>query len=1212
MLSDKHLRSEWERFKRGQGWEPERSAASWLAEFKAEVERVRSLRDEEFATPAQQAKLWSASMVGSAGAGERVDTEPLHGDAGTVELLNQLRTRAWPNERRRLHALRDCFERVRERMNALTFPGSRHPLAKLRRIFALLKPADATCVFSEERNRALSRLLVPRARGTYPEHCVRARGRLRELLGPEASLDEEIERALFLHWLRRQPGSAGARRGQTRSWLSRVQLLDDAPITRLDEDEDLLGFSEQVEMIAATLARAKGPMVIHVDGAWGRGKSSFCRMLDERLRGVTRELDAAVEAISSSWFVASDRGADVTDGVLHAVARAVTDDDPEETLRILRTWGRDPDARRGAVAGELVARMSQLRTWVEHELGWRDERGDAELVTIELAGERLQLRRRCVDRRLAVIFVDDLDRCTPENARAVMDSIQQFVGFRGLAFVIAADRAVLDVAFAASVRDYVGVERLGPSQALEKYIRHRVQLPGISKLVRSRALNHRLVALQAKLMPGGQNLLVGPGAWLAQGVAVLLARSFPATMTMRRLKRILNELVTTLAMAADSCRLSTELLTPSEKTKTAPLWEYRADAPRERPRFDTLPPSSPEDFKDYFLGQLAVVTARHVWPSLYALYTRDVARFANVISALTAAGEGLNRWPESVLREVIEQVIAAEAGEQTPFESKKEMCAFLFHGLRSSDPPRGVRTVMVDMSAAAEDLGAAIPQASRAEQAADQQVSFDDEDAALDDTTLDDASLESSPVERAPRRRRAQTRSLPQSADAPLVFSMPDAGAAAQGSKRAAEAATRGVPSPTPSSAAPEPTVRAGLARAPSPLAGAAPRAPTRSAPSLDHAPVSRSLESGQDARGEFEIKLARLAARRERLGPDAVARLLGEFDELLGGDADASWVHRASEQLAPIVAGSDWSEQRARISKLLRALGGRAVGVSLDAGHLLRVLFDARHSATSPSEAFGFWSPYVAWAATCWPMTVDLRSEFRLLIEELHRTSTASWPPRERRAVLAFLDVLNTPLASELLRDVVNISRWIRREFLEDSAALVSDSPPVLETSILFRCARYLEAPFPEPLLTKIGALIDRADGASLTLEFRELAAGVFAESDDLAHKRRALGLLWAPEGTRRWTPEALHVAAQLHIDLEQNTERAGRLWELAYRAGLRDPAMQRAFSLYLDGKRMKDIAVRVTRGTKLPPESEWQPFGDTPALADVVVTNPETEAPA
>ena len=65
-----------------------------------------------------------------------------------------------------------------------------------------------------------------------------------------------------------------------------------------------------------------------------------------------------------------------------------------------------------------------------------------------------------------VVLIDDLDRCTPESARAVMDAIQQFVSCAGLSFVIAADRAVLDVAFAASVRDYVGVERLGPAQAL--------------------------------------------------------------------------------------------------------------------------------------------------------------------------------------------------------------------------------------------------------------------------------------------------------------------------------------------------------------------------------------------------------------------------------------------------------------------------------------------------------------------------------------------------------------------------------------------------------------------------------------------------------------------------------------------------------------------------------------------------------------------------
>ena len=1257
MLSDKHLRSEWARFKRGEGWEPTRSAVRWLAEYKAELERFRELSDEDFARPEEQAKLWSATMVGSAGAGERVDTDPLHRDPQTVELLNELRTLTWPNARRRSQALRERYKRVRGRMNALAFSSNRHPLAKLRRIFALLAPADATCIFSKDRNSALARVLVPSARrGSYIEHCARARGRLREVLGPEATLDEEIERALFLHWLQRQLSArSSARRREPSSWLSRVQLLDDAPITRVDAQQDLLGFADQVEMIAATLVRAKGPMVIHVDGPWGRGKSSFCRMLDERLSSIVRELEGqTVEGVSSSWFIASDRRADVTDGVLHAVACAVTDDDPEETLRILRTWGHDPDAGAGLAAGELVARMSQLRTWVEHELGWRQERGEVEAVTIELAGARLQLRRREVDRRLAVIFVDDLDRCTPENARAVMDAIQQFVGFRGLAFVIAADRAVLDVAFAASVRDYVGVERLGPSQALEKYIRHRVQLPGISTLARSPALNHRLVELQAQLMPDGPNLLVGPGAWLAQGVAVLLARSFPATMTMRRLKRILNELATTLAMAADSSMLPVEQLTSEANKQETPLWRYKAGGPKARPRFDVLPPRSTAEFKDFFLGQLAVVTARHVWPSLYALYTRDTARFANVISALTAAGEGVQRWPESMLRDVIEHVIAAEASDQTPFESKKEMCVFLYHGLRDSEPPRGVRAVKVDMGMAAEDLGAGTPQKKRADAIEQTMASAEEDDdegdepeddaseELADDAAPQDVTLESFRVERPQRRRSAptQARGLPEEADAPLTFSDAEAETEAPDSSadsiRDASAAAPAPAAPAMSSAptlrslsAPAPKLRGGgggMSAGPGPARGpskSARAAPSRSleAPSIKRSrdsaksrslPSERGLEgAGQpvDVYGTFELRLARLEEQKERLSPEQVRELLEHLLRILQLKSSKSraWVVRIVDVVSSIVERSRWTEALDESSLLMAQVDERAASLNLERTFFAQRLFEVRERWPVGSLArFKRIYPFFSWSLWTRRISIAAFSKRADELEAAVESEASEWPPPWRRKLLDLFS------AAFLVAKPHDSPGWLGPPLLrelENSAHIVSDSPTPKECWSLLMAHSWLpHRKLPAVYFESILAL---SGSEELDLRHARQIASALSRSEERDHKRRALELFESLESTPQWVPTVLHATAQIRTSLEEGSTRTGRLWELAYRAGLRDPAMQRAFSLFLDEHHMKDIAVRVLRGEDLPPESEWQPFGDTPTLADVVIKQPEPEEP-
>ncbi|MCA9717965.1 MAG: hypothetical protein KC468_25050 [Myxococcales bacterium] len=1064
------------------------------------------------------------------------------------------------------------------------------------------------------------------------------RERVRDALGPEATLEDELERALFVKWLQGQlSASSRAPTSSAWRWLARVQLLDDAPITTLGEHEDLLGFGAQVEMIAATLVRAAGPMVIHVDGPWGRGKSSFCRMLERRLETIAGDVDADIELVSASWFIASDRNADIVDGVLHAVARAVTEDDPEETVRILRTWGSSPAEQLGA--GEQLARMSQFRAWVERELGWRDDPGAEEVVEVALGGDPpLRLRRRRVPRRLAVVFVDDLDRCTPESARAVMDAIQQFVSCAGLSFVIAADRAVLDVAFAASVRDYVGVERLGPAQALEKYIRHRVQLPGISSLARSAALNHRLVALQERLMPGATELLVGPGAWLETGVAVLLARAFPVTMTVRRLKRVLNELATTLAAAADGCALSIE-------DARARLWKRARTDPYE-PRFDGRRPRGAREYEDFFLGQLVIVTARHVWPSLHTLYLRDAARFASVVSALTAVGEGLRRWPEALLRDVIECVMPARGDEQTPLESKKEMCVFLHQAHRFADPPRGVHAVSLDtMETPMEELGAKLGPQQRAagrssvlqQRGIDGTVEAaeDELEAGLDEDELEHAQWDADALLSFSDAAESATRGLPDLSEETAFSGSARAQTAVDAEARAvtrgipdmAESSPRGERTPPVPSAPPKSATSSAASVSRGPALGLE-SSPPRRTKKASATPATRGLESTPvDPRGLFELKLARLEQQREPLSPDQVRELLAEYDALLDDDVDRAWVERVYAKVVALVRSSGWEEEADALSLTLIRADEQFIRFS-SGGGLLQVVFDAR---TRWGESFGARlqrvAPYLEHVLSGTQKRVD--DEVLAEIVTIPGRSEERRPPAARRRLLSLLECMMREhtrllrLAADFQKHrayvhrnftVAKLSERIRREFEEHADELLDGPPHGRELATLLRCVQLLPgSTLPGPQLEKLARAIE-LEVLDAEPDFRRLAADTLQHSDDPAHKRRALGLYERLEGTDQWTPETLHAIAQLRVALQEDPARAGRLWELAYRTGYRDPAMQRAFSVFLDDHRMSDAALLVLRGDELPDAAQWRPFGDAPALSSVVVASkPEPEgAPA
>ena len=54
--------------------------------------------------------------------------------------------------------------------------------------------------------------------------------------------------------------------------MSRLKLLDDVALEPSLPRPDLLDFSGHVEAIATSIIESSGPLVIHIDGAWGTGK----------------------------------------------------------------------------------------------------------------------------------------------------------------------------------------------------------------------------------------------------------------------------------------------------------------------------------------------------------------------------------------------------------------------------------------------------------------------------------------------------------------------------------------------------------------------------------------------------------------------------------------------------------------------------------------------------------------------------------------------------------------------------------------------------------------------------------------------------------------------------------------------------------------------------------------------------------------------------
>ncbi|MFF3407575.1 P-loop NTPase fold protein [Streptomyces sp. NPDC002742] len=290
-------------------------------------------------------------------------------------------------------------------------------------------------------------------------------------------------------------------------------LLNDEPVA--GPGDDLLGTGRAARELARLLhdSRAATPLTLAVDAGWGMGKSSLMRLVDAELQ--------AREGVHTVWYNAwTSTGADALEGLIKSVLmrfdrrvllRAVRRVSGQRALiswiRVVLTFGA---AFFGAAA--LVDRL------------WRDLSVDARSRN----AMRDALRRVTADwagstsfdtRRLLVVFVDDLDRCSEETVLAVCEAVKVYLDVPGLAFVIGCDRSALGPS--GLLRD------LSPagSAFMEKIFQtsYRVPIPAAAEV--------RGYVDRCAQRSGIQDLL---GDHLAELIAVRSARN------PRRIKRLIN------------------------------------------------------------------------------------------------------------------------------------------------------------------------------------------------------------------------------------------------------------------------------------------------------------------------------------------------------------------------------------------------------------------------------------------------------------------------------------------------------------------------------------------------------------------------------------------------------------------------------------------------------------------------------------------------
>ncbi|WP_344290485.1 P-loop NTPase fold protein [Streptomyces synnematoformans] len=223
-------------------------------------------------------------------------------------------------------------------------------------------------------------------------------------------------------------GSLGAGTGAT------LALVNDEPVAAAGDD--ILGTGRAAAQLARLLhaSRASTPFTLAVDAGWGMGKSSLMRLVDARLR--------AEPDVETVWYNAwTSTGADALEGLVKSVLVRFERRTLKRALSRIsrgRTVVRGVRAVTTALGGALGAAGLVDELWTSWDAGPEARNGMREEI-----GHMAREWAANAPRRLLVVFIDDLDRCSEETVLAVCEALKVYLDVPGLVFVVGCDRSAL-------------------------------------------------------------------------------------------------------------------------------------------------------------------------------------------------------------------------------------------------------------------------------------------------------------------------------------------------------------------------------------------------------------------------------------------------------------------------------------------------------------------------------------------------------------------------------------------------------------------------------------------------------------------------------------------------------------------------------------------------------------------------------------------------
>jgi hypothetical protein len=245
-----------------------------------------------------------------------------------------------------------------------------------------------------------------------------------------------------------------------------LRLWDDNPT-----DLDMLGFDAVVETVVAAVCSADfDPVTVAIQSSWGGGKSTALRLIDSRLKDVEKIVVVRCDPWEYDDLPKAEVRALVIGQVLGGLAGQPGLLEKAESLLRRVAWVK---------VGATITNMVLSRA-VDVEKLVDAFKPNAEEPT-SMAGFRDEFEKLMVgaDLHKVIVLVDDLDRCSPDSVVAILEAIKVFLSVPKMAFVLAAEEALIRYAIERS--ENAGARTTYSDRYLEKIVQLPVRLPTLSR-----------------------------------------------------------------------------------------------------------------------------------------------------------------------------------------------------------------------------------------------------------------------------------------------------------------------------------------------------------------------------------------------------------------------------------------------------------------------------------------------------------------------------------------------------------------------------------------------------------------------------------------------------------------------------------------------------------------------------------------------------------